>query len=124
MTTLKLTEVTAPLHSAEFWYRGKPDPDPTLRDYPQDVCYAANIHDVWHVAQSIAAYGNRIQRILVRTACPECEGRSVRYVRIPLATTRPPWGLTTRRCDACDGKGWTGSGIVVYPETCGAVKTA
>lgn len=112
--------ITAPLHTAEYWYRGKSDPDQTVRDYPQDVCYVTSLEDVWRVAQSIAAYGNHIQRTVVHTACSACEGVGDRYERIPPETTRPPWRLTGRRCDACAGNGWTGAGTVVYHETPGA----
>jgi hypothetical protein len=101
-------------YSADFWYCHETDPQP-IRTHCQMISPAVSEPAVLAEAHRMETQGYIIQKIVLRTLCPTCEGNG-RIARRPKGCRKrnlPAWMLHYSDCPTCQGDTWIDSAIVV-----------
>ena len=97
---------------ALYWYRHCEDLDQSVRDISQLMMGAESEKEALGEVGSLEKQGYKVQRIVLQTACLECESRGIKYVRPKgmrrsVAAKLPKWRLAHVSCKACDRRGFT-----------------
>ena len=93
----------------DWWFRHHEDPDQSVRISPQMMGHAGDADEVQREIAEMRAQGYNVQRVVMRTPCPDCGGHGrigVRPKGVRKAKVLPAWRLTWRDCVRCGTEGY------------------